>query len=203
LRLLHKGTLDRAFPYCLSLRTVEIHEYNQLLLRETDCAQVTTLTLGTDTAWVDEDVEVLCTFGSLRRLTLSAPPNPSYSNDRLPETKTEVLFPYLHRLTLLGQPVWHIIDLMKAPVLKDVEFDKIIAFDIFKSAPFASVIETIYIMDYNGDTCMSNSVLSEWVVGLLAFLPRLQRIRLSKHVHKKLGSDVLQFQKRGIHLEVF
>jgi hypothetical protein len=206
-KLLHQGALDIAFPCCPNLRTVELQEYNRLLLRETDCAQATKFTLGTDTVWVDEDVEVLCKFGNLRRLTLSALPNPSYSSSRFPsKIKTEVLFPHLHRLKLLGKPAREIIRLIEAPALKRVEFDDITAFDIFKYASFASVVQTVYIMHgmvYNDNATLAMlDSISKRVMGLLAFPPRLQRIRLPKSIQEKLGSDVLQFEKRGIRLEL-
>jgi hypothetical protein len=165
----------KAFPSCPNLQTVELLQYCRLLLHETDCAQVTELTLGTDTGWIDEDVEVLCKFGNLRRLTLCALPNLGYSAPESSTIKTEVLFPYLHSLKLQGNPAQHLLLLIKAPVLKDVEFDNITASNVFKYASFASIVETVHIMDTTDcQESATPATISKCAMHLLTFAPYLQ-----------------------------
>ena len=163
-----------------------------------DCSNVTELQLGTDHVWHNEDVEALHKFSNVRRLTLYTV-GYAYANE--PSTRAGVLFPHLHSLRLYGGPGLQLVQLLKTPQLKELEFDKVSSFDVLKDVSLVSTVETAHIQIRQGDidSEVSNS---EKVMALLTVAPLLQRLRVPKWLHEELESSGLCLEERRVQLEV-
>ena len=196
----YKDELHTAFPTCPNLQLVEIHHYNQLILREIDCSHVAELKFGSDTIWRPKDVEVLDRFSNVRRLTLYTVGHPLFAR-RPNDLKTEVLFPYLHSLRLYGQLVWEIVKVLKTPKLKELEFDEVSSFDLLKRVSLASTIDTVHVQ-IRRDNIDSVVGVYEKIVELPAVAPLLQRLRIPKWLHEGLESGSRCLEERRVHLEV-
>jgi hypothetical protein len=198
--LFHEDILHTAFPTCPNLQTVELHQYRQSILREMDCAHAAELKLGTDSIWCARDVEVLYEFRNVRRLTLYTVGDPCFT-DSPNEVRTEVLFPSLHSLRLYGEPVREVAKVLKTPRLKEVEFDEVLSFNLFKDVSFVSTIQTAHVKIRRCNIALEASS-SEKVRELLAVAPLLQRLCVPKWLYEELERDGLSLEERGVHLEV-
>ena len=138
--LLH-DIIEPAFPRCPRLQAVELHQYNELLLHEIDCAYVSELTLGTELIPIAKGMEVLCKFCNIRRLTVRPTDiiiDPSFK----PRT---VLFPYLHSLELYGESAAELFRGLKMPTLKEVKFYQGLSLTLFEDASCAPNVETVHV----------------------------------------------------------
>jgi len=198
--LFYEDIVHTAFPTCPNLQTVELHYYRQPMLRKIDCAHVAELKLGTDSIWYASDVEVLYEFRNVRRLTLYTVGAPCFTGSPN-ELRTEVLFPYLHSLRLYGGPVWEVVKVLKAPRLKDVEFDEVSSFDLLKVVSLASTIETAHVR-IRRCNINSEASCSEKIMELLTAAPLLERFRVPRWLHEELESGGLCLEERGVHLEI-
>ena len=190
-----------AFPTCPNLQTVQLHLCYQSILKENDCSNVTELRLGINHIWHLEDVMTLHKFSNVRRLTLYTVGYTYFTESSDDRTRAEVLFPYLHSLRLYGGLALELVKLLKAPKLKELEFDQVSSFDVLEDVSLASTIETahIQIRPYDIDPEVSNS---DKVMGLLTVAPLLKRLRVPKWLHEELESSDLCLEERRVHVEV-
>ena len=190
-----------AFPVCPNLQTVQLHLCNQFILKENDCSHVTELKLGTDHIWHSEDVMTLHKFSNVRRLTIYTVGYTYFTKSSDDSTRAGVPFPHLHSLRLYGGPAVELVKLLKAPKLKELEFDKVSSFDILEDVSLASTIETAHIQIRQCDIDSEVSI-SEKVMGLLTVVPLLKRLCVPKWLHEELESGGLCLEERRVHLEV-
>ena len=197
----HYDNRHSAFPTCPNLQTAQLQLCNQFILKENDFSHVTELKLGTDHIWPLEDVEVLHKFSHVRRLTLYTLGHTYFTKSSDDITRAEVPFPQLHNLRLYGGPALELVKLLKTPMLKELEFDKVSTFDVLEVVSLASTIETAHIQIRQCDIDSEVST-SEKVMGLLTVAPLLQHLHVPKWLHEELESRCLCLEERRVHLEV-